>query len=47
MAAGVARLGAEVLVSAGDAWEVSAHADKASHSATLVRTLGENTGVSG
>ena len=44
MAAGVAGLGTAVLVSAGSAWAVSAHAGKAGHSAPLMRTMGENAG---
>ena len=46
-AAGVAVLGAVVSVSAWDAWVVSAQVGKAGHSTPLVRTLGENNGVSG
>ena len=44
--AGVARLGAAVLVSSGAAWEVLARADRAGHSSTLRMTLVENAGVS-
>ena len=42
----MAGLGAEVLVSAGAAWAVSARAGKTGHSYPLGRKLGENAGVS-
>ena len=44
--AGVAGLGAAVLVSAGTLWAVSARTSKAGHLAPLGRTLGENVGAS-
>ena len=46
-AAGVVGPGAEVLVRAGAVRVVSARADKAGHLDPFVRTLGENSGVSG
>ena len=47
MAAGVSGLREMVSVRAWDVWAVSSRAGKVGSSVPLVRTLGENAGVSG